>query len=133
MRDIKRQIEEKKRELKQLEELRAKMIKDKLLASLKAGNYYAITDDREWSNYRTLYICKFTGDNIYINKDLSSWKLHFDGPVIVKDIDLSECNVLKTSYKLSVNEEKYVYDELFIEPVDISEVKKILRTLIKDF
>ena len=132
MRELKREIRAKEDELKILKEQQEQMAKDKLLSSLKKGNYYEITDDYGWSNYRTIYICKYDGKNIYIDKSLASWKLHFDGPVIVKKV-ISEDNGYKTSYTLSSDEETYVYDELSINPVDIAEVKKVIRKLINQF
>ena len=136
MRNIKREIEEKEKELAELKELQEQMLKNKLLSSLKVGRYYIITDDKEWSNFRVLYICKYTGKNIYIDCFGSAWKLHFDGPVIIKKIDTYDKDDKLTtyvSYELSVNESTYVNDELSIEPVDINEVKKALRDVIKTF
>ena len=132
MRELKWQINEKENELKKLKEQKQQMIKDKLLSSMKKGNYYEITDDAHWSNYRTIYICKYDGENIYINKSLCDWKLFFDGPVIVKKVINSD-NTIKTLYTLSSDEEMYVYDELYINPIDITEVKKAIRKNINQF
>ncbi len=132
MRDLKWQINEKEKELKILKEQREQMIKDKLLSSLNKGYHYEITDDESWSNYRTIYICKYDGENIHINKGLCDWKLFFDGPVIVKKVINSD-NTIKTSYTLSSDEEMYVYDELYINPIDITEVKKVIRKIINQF
>ena len=132
MKELKWQIKDKEKELKELKEMEEQMTKDKLLSSLKKGNYYEITDDESWSNYRTIYICKYDGKNIYIYNSLN-WKLHFDGPVIVKRIIRDDDDRYKTSYTLSSDEETYVYDELYINPADVAEVKKVLRKIINQF
>ena len=132
MRELKWQIDQKENELKKLKEQKQQMIKDKMLSSLEKGNYYEITDDESWSNYQTIYICKYNGENVHINKGLCDWKLFFDGPVIVKKIIRND-NKHNTSYVLSSDEEMYVYDELYINPVDIVEVKKIIRKIINQF
>lgn len=132
MKDLKWQINEKERELKILKEQQEQMVKDKLLSSLEKGEYYEITDDERWSNYQIIYITKYDGKNIYIDKTLSSWELHFDGNVIVKEV-IRDDDKYETSYTLSSNEKMYVYDELYINPVDITEVKKVIRKLINQF
>lgn len=132
MKNLKWQINEKEKELKILKEQQEQLVKDKLLSSLKKGNYYEITDDESWSSYQTIYICKYDGKNIYVNKNLTGWKLNFDGNVIVKR-SIKDDNEYKTSYTLSFNEEMYVYDELSITPVNVAEVKKVITKLINQF
>lgn len=135
--ELAREIENKKKELEELKRELGQTAKEELLNSLVEGGYFAITRDKSYESYQTIYICKFTGDNIYVKKDLGSYKIAFDGPVIIKTI--IEKNIGSDKYKryidyrLDTDAEDYLYDKLFISKVDINEVKKAIRSYINKF
>ncbi len=137
LKDVEREIEAKEKELDELKERKGQIIKDNLLKDLVPGNYYAITSDEEWENYRTIYIVKYTGDNIYSERRITgTWYIHYDGPVIVHNIitaKRNDCYKTIERYVLTRDEEDTIYDKLDISVIDISDVKKIMKDLIKAF